>query len=56
MRAVAKSETLALSMELKGFGSNTYKNMASESLGFGDALVLLITVVLSTYPFWKRLL
>ena len=27
MRAVAKSETLALSMELKGFGGNTYKNM-----------------------------
>ena len=27
MRAVAKSETLALSMELRGFGANTYKNM-----------------------------
>ena len=56
MRAVAKSETLALSMELKGFGSNTYKNMASEHLGFGDIVVLLITVILSTYPFWKKIL
>lgn len=33
MRAVAKSETLALSMELKGFGSNTYKNMPREAAG-----------------------
>ena len=56
MRAVAKSETLALSMELKGFGSNTYKNMPSEPLGFGDVIVLLLTVILSTYPFWKKLL
>ena len=56
MRAVAKSETLALSMELKGFGSNTYRNMASEPLGFGDVLVLLLTIILSTYPFWKKYL
>ena len=56
MRAVAKSETLALSMELKGFGSNTYKNMPSEPLGLGDVLVLLLTVILSTYPFWKKCL
>ncbi|EKC70882.1 hypothetical protein OBE_03668, partial [human gut metagenome] len=41
---------------LKGFGSNTYKNMASEHLGFGDIVVLLITVILSTYPFWKKIL
>lgn len=53
MRAVAKSETLALSMELKGFGGNTYKNMPSEPLGFADFLVLLLTVVLSSFPFWK---
>ena len=56
MRAVAKSETLALSMELKGFGSNTYKNMPSEPLGLGDFLVLLLVAVLSTYPFWKAFL
>ena len=54
MRAVAKSETLALSMELKGFGSNTYKNMPSEPLGVGDIFVLLLVVVLSTYPFWIK--
>ncbi len=57
MRAVAKSETLALSMELKGFGKNTYKNMPKESLSLADYLVLLVAIVLSTYPFWsKRLL
>lgn len=56
MRAVARSETLALSMELKGFGKNTYKNMPTEPLGMGDFIVLLIALVLSTYPFWiKRL-
>ena len=54
MRAVAKSETLALSMELKGFGKNTYKNMPAEPLGIGDFFVLLIAVVLSTYPFWIK--
>ncbi len=56
MRAVAKSETLALSMELKGFGSNTYKNMPAEPLGIADYLVLLIVIALSTYPFWIRYL
>ena len=56
MRAVAKSETLALSMELKGFGSNTYKNMPSEPLNVFDFVVLLIIAALSTYPFWKKLL
>lgn len=55
MRAVAKSETLALSMELKGFGSNTYKNMPSEPLTIADFVVLLMVIVLSTYPFWKKL-
>ena len=50
MRAVAKSETLALSMELKGFGGNTYKNMPPAPLRFGDIFVLLLVVVLSTYP------
>jgi len=55
MRAVAKSETLALSMELKGFGSNTYKNMPSEPLTIADFIVLLMVIVLSTYPFWKKL-
>ncbi|MDY6029211.1 MAG: energy-coupling factor transporter transmembrane component T [Acidaminococcaceae bacterium] len=56
MRAVAKSETLALSMELKGFGPNTYKNMQPERLGFGDYAALLVTVVLSAYHLWKKLL
>ena len=56
MRAVAKSETLALSMELKGFGSNTYKNLPSEPLNVFDFAVLLIIAALSTYPFWKKLL
>ena len=53
MRAVAKSETLALSMELRGFGANTYKNMPKEPLTMVDFIVLVIVVVLSTYPFWK---
>ncbi len=56
MRAVAKSETLALSMELKGFGSNTYKNMPQEPLGAGDFLVLLLVIILSAYPFWNHML
>ena len=56
MRAVAKSETLALSMELRGFGANTYKNMPKEKFTAVDFVVLLIVVVLSTYPFWKKLL
>ena len=56
MRAVAKSETLALSMELRGFGANTYKNMPKEPLAMADFIVLVIVVVLSTYPFWKKLL
>ncbi len=54
MRAVAKSETLALSMELKGFGSNTYKNMPSEKLRIYDYLALLLVIVLSSYPFWIK--
>ncbi len=52
MRAVAKSETLALSMELKGFGGNTYKNMPADTLSIADYLALLLTIILSTYPFW----
>ena len=56
MRAVAKSETLALSMELKGFGQNTYKNMPKEPFGALDVVVLLIVVVLSTFPFWRTLI
>ena len=56
MRAVAKSETLALSMELRGFGANTYKNMPREPLTMVDFIVLVIVVVLSTYPFWKKVL
>ena len=39
MRAVAKSETLALSMELRGFGANTYKNMPKEKLTAVDFAV-----------------
>ena len=54
MRAVAKSETLALSMELKGFGANTYKNMPQQKLGLADYLVLLAVIVLSAYPFWQE--
>ncbi len=53
MRAVAKSETLALSMELKGFGSNTYKNMPPERLGLLDYLVLLLVLAGCGFPFWK---
>ena len=56
MRAVAKSETLALSMELKGFGSNTYKNMRPEPLKVSDIFVLILVIVLSFYPFWKDFL
>lgn len=54
MRAVAKSETLALSMELKGFGANTYKNMPQQKLGLVDYVVLLAVIALSTYPFWQE--
>ena len=54
MRAVAKSETLALSMELKGFGANTYKNMPREQFTLWDLLALLAEVILSTYPFWAK--
>lgn len=56
MRAVAKSETLALSMELQGFGANTYKNMPQQKLGLADYLVLLAVVVLSAYPLWQEYL
>lgn len=54
MRAVAKSDTLALSMELKGFGANTYQNMAPQNLGIWDFLVLLAIIILSSYPFWAK--
>lgn len=54
MRAVAKSDTLALSMELKGFGTNTYKNMRPQVLGVLDYIVLLLVIILSTYPFWVK--
>ena len=54
MRAVAKSETLALSMELRGFGANTYKNMPKDPFHGADIVVLAIVVILSTYPFWIR--
>ena len=56
MRAVAKSETLALSMELRGFGANTYKNMPKEPFTIVDFVVLVIVIVLSSYPFWKKFL
>lgn len=56
MRAVAKSETLALSMELRGFGSNTYKNMPKESFTWLDVAVLVVVAILSTYPFWYKML
>ena len=56
MRAVSKSETLALSMELRGFGANTYKNMPKEKLTAVDFAVLALVIVLSTYPFWKKFL
>ena len=56
MRAVAKSDTLALSMDLKGFGANTYKNMKKQELGLGDYLVLTIVAILSTYKFWIKYL
>ena len=56
MRAVAKSDTLALSMELKGFGANTYKNMKKQELGIADYLVLTIVVILSTYKLWVKYL
>ena len=56
MRAVAKSETLALSMELRGFGANTYKNMPKEPFTIVDFVVLVIVIVLSNYPFWKKFL
>ena len=56
MRAVTKSETLALSMELMGFGANTYKNMPKEKFTLLDIVVLALVVVLSTYPFWRKIL
>ena len=56
MRAVTKSETLALSMELRGFGANTYKNMPKEKFTLLDIVVLVLVVVLSTYPFWRKIL
>ena len=54
MRAVAKSDTLALSMELKGFGANTYKNMAPQCLGILDYTVLALIIFMSAYPYWQR--
>ena len=56
MRAVTKSETLALSMELRGFGANTYKNMPKEKFTLLDIVALALVVVLSTYPFWREIL
>ena len=56
MRAVTKSETLALSMELRGSGANTYKNMPKEKFTLLDIVVLALVVVLSTYPFWREIL
>lgn len=56
MRAVTKSETLALSMELRGFGANTYKNMPKEKFTLLDIVVLALVVILSTYPFWRKML
>ena len=56
MRAVTKSETLALSMELRGFGANSYKNMPKEKFTLLDIVVLALVVVLSTYPFWRKIL
>ena len=55
MRAVAKSDTLALSMELKGFGANTYKNMAPQSLGLLDYVVLMLIILMSCYPWWHKM-
>lgn len=54
MRAIAKSDTLALSMELKGFGANTYKNMRKQELGVTDYVVLLLILVLCTYKLWIK--
>lgn len=56
MRAVAKSDTLALSMELKGFSPNTYKNRRPQRLHVWDYLTLFLVLVLSTYPFWVKFL
>ena len=56
MRAVAKSDTLALSMELKGFGANTYQNMKPQKLQVADYGVLLVVIILSFYPFWAKYL
>ena len=56
MRAVAKSDTLALSMELKCFGKKKKKNMKKQELGLGDYLVLTIVAILSTYKFWIKYL
>lgn len=54
MRAVAKSDTLALSMELKGFGPNTYKNRRPMRLHGLDYVTLFLIIVLSTYPIWVK--
>lgn len=54
MRAVAKSDTLALSMELKGFGANTYENMQPQRLALLDYIVLLLIVAMSSFPFWGK--
>lgn len=56
MRAVAKSETLALSMELRGFGANTYKNMPKDHLKAIDYIVLLLVAILSLYPYWPSII
>ena len=54
MRAVAKSETLALSMELRGFGANTYGNMPKDPFTAADLVALAIVLFLSAYPLWSR--
>ena len=43
-------------MELRGFGANTYKNMPKEPFTIVDFVVLVIVIVLSSYPFWKKFL
>lgn len=56
LRAVTKSDTLALSMELKGFGANTYRNMRPQSFCVFDYIAIVIVIILSTYPLWAKYL
>ena len=41
-------------MALKGFGPNTYRNRRPMKFHAGDYIALIITVILSTYPFWVK--